>query len=1150
MRKQHIRPLPLLLALTLFLSLAIPAVQAAEKAEDTIYLSSADDLRALAKNCTLDTWSQGKTVVLQRDLNLEGIEFTPIPTFGGTFLGQGHTVSGLRVTAAGSAMGLFRYLQPAGVVRDLTVKGTVSPAGARTAVGGIAGENAGLLENCTFRGVVRGVSAVGGIAGRSSESGQIVRCTAAGSVSGESATGGIVGRSAGVVLFCENLSGVNLTEGDTSADFRVSQAGSVLEERAAADEETYRLLTSCSDTGGIAGYSIGEIQNSTNRGAVGYPHVGYNTGGIAGRSSGYISQCVNTGTILGRKDVGGIVGQAEPCVLIDPGRDTIEELRRELNTLEGLINRALDNASRTGDDVSGRLTLMGDYAVDARDSSSDMLRRLADFTDETVDSANTLLSDITDALNRLSPALDDLSEAGRRLERLSRQLGEAMDNLEDASAIGADILQELRDALNGLQRAGSRLTGASRALDAAMEDLVLGAVSSDQETVSQAAAQLETALSDLSGSFSDAAGAAGGLGDALSRADLPPQSQLLPALNDAEQALDDIAGAVEDLPAPPDVTLPDIQDGILDELLEKITQAGENLETALAAIQKALSRSDSFTDKLGDALGNLQGASSTSAAIGRLIHSAFRTAGSAVDRLTGDGPVQFNPLGEEFREASDGLYAAMVGLFDEMEGLNGILQEGNHTLTADLRAVNRQCNVVFDLLLTAMDDLAEDAEQGLDAVIEDTSEEDIAAVRAGKITGCHSIGAVEGDRNVGGIAGAVAIELEVDPEDDTADRFSFGSTYETKAVLEDCQSDAAVTAKKDCAGGAAGRMDLGTAIGCQNYGPVESTGGDYTGGIAGYAEASLRSCYAKCALNGKSYVGGIAGWASRIQGCYAIVTIEQGDEYLGAIAGSVDGEGVLRDNFFVDTGLAGLDGVSYAGRAEPIPFDTLETLPDTPAAFTAFSLTLLAEGKVVAKLPLLYGANLPEPQLPPVPEVPGCYGLWPDLDTSDVRADITLEAVYTPWLTVVASEAYSGKLSLALAEGQFTDQARLQVASSAQTPPGDTDGCAVWDVSLTGTDLRDSDKVPLRLLNPTGKTAVLWQYRDGVWQAVETAENGQYLLLTMEGTAGTFCIQPQSPNLLPLLLSGAGIALLALLAAAILRRKKKRTAQKAAVKAK
>ena len=48
-------------------------------------------------------------------------------------------------------------------------------------------------------------------------------------------------------------------------------------------------------------------------------------------------------------------------------------------------------------------------------------------------------------------------------------------------------------------------------------------------------------------------------------------------------------------------------------------------------------------------------------------------------------------------------------------------------------------------------------------------------------------------------------------------------TYETKAVLQGCVNYGSVTAKKDCVGGLAGRMDLGTALDCQNYGPVEST---------------------------------------------------------------------------------------------------------------------------------------------------------------------------------------------------------------------------------------------------------------------------------------------------------------------------------------
>ena len=148
---------------------------AAEEAQTTIYIRSIDDLRTLSKSCALDTWSCDKTVILERDLNLEGIEFTPIPTFGGLFLGGNHTISGLRITAAGSSMGLFRYLQPTGVISDLNVEGTVSPAGTRSTVGGIVGDNAGRIENCTFRGTVRGENAVGGIAGRNSESGAIYR---------------------------------------------------------------------------------------------------------------------------------------------------------------------------------------------------------------------------------------------------------------------------------------------------------------------------------------------------------------------------------------------------------------------------------------------------------------------------------------------------------------------------------------------------------------------------------------------------------------------------------------------------------------------------------------------------------------------------------------------------------------------------------------------------------------------------------------------------------------------------------------------------------------------------------------------------------------------------------------------------------------
>ena len=80
---------------------------------------------------------------------------------------------------------------------------------------------------------------------------------------------------------------------------------------AAADDATNSVTNVATDTGGVAGRSSGMILTSVNTGTIGYEHVGYNVGGIVGRTDGLVSGCVNQGCVLGRKDVGGIAGQAE-----------------------------------------------------------------------------------------------------------------------------------------------------------------------------------------------------------------------------------------------------------------------------------------------------------------------------------------------------------------------------------------------------------------------------------------------------------------------------------------------------------------------------------------------------------------------------------------------------------------------------------------------------------------------------------------------------------------------------------------------------------------------------------------------------------------------------------------------------------------------
>ena len=96
MNSKTSKVLAVFLTLCLLLSLAAPAFAAGNQ----ITIGTKEELLTFAQNCTLDSWSQGKTVVLTGDIDLTGTDFTPIPTFGGHFDGQGTPSPALRSTAA------------------------------------------------------------------------------------------------------------------------------------------------------------------------------------------------------------------------------------------------------------------------------------------------------------------------------------------------------------------------------------------------------------------------------------------------------------------------------------------------------------------------------------------------------------------------------------------------------------------------------------------------------------------------------------------------------------------------------------------------------------------------------------------------------------------------------------------------------------------------------------------------------------------------------------------------------------------------------------------------------------------------------------------------------------------------------------------
>ena len=259
-----------------------------------------------------------------------------MPYFAGEFCGNGHSVTGLSLTRAGSRQGLFRVAAEDALITDLRVYGSIAPDGSAQYVGGIAGFCLGSIRNCRFEGTVRGLEHVGGIAGFCGETAVLFGCEANGEVTGEHFVGGIAGDSAGSIAACRSSALVNteavVPEKSRSFDLSGFDISSL-------SVEDYLDIT---DLGGICGRNTGILSECVNTGNVGAHYTGYNVGGIAGLTTGYITGCENSGTIRGRKDVGGIAGQLVPYTEFDLTESKFDDIAAAVRGVNGSIASAAD----------------------------------------------------------------------------------------------------------------------------------------------------------------------------------------------------------------------------------------------------------------------------------------------------------------------------------------------------------------------------------------------------------------------------------------------------------------------------------------------------------------------------------------------------------------------------------------------------------------------------------------------------------------------------------------------------------------------------------------------------------------------------------------------------------------------------------------
>jgi len=371
--KQHVKRLSALgIGVLVALMPLAPGFSAWAADANTLHISSGSEFKEFAQKCAVDTYSQGLTVVLDRDIDLAGYGSVTVPVFCGTFDGGHHTISGYNSLGKGSDRGLFRYVKPGASITSLTVSGSVEPEGTKSGLGLLAGRNEGTIRSCAAEGTVTGDESIGGLVGVNEKNGVIRDCVSRVTVTGSTNAGGIAGRSDGTISGCVNEGTIN-TDGDQAP----------------------------TNTGGITGKSTGLIENCKNTAEIGYQHVGYNTGGIVGSQNGVVTGCTNSGKIYGRKDVGGIVGQFEPYVNFTYGTAPIDALDQALDQLSSLMSQLADQVSSAAGGAIDDFKVMNDAMNSIRDTAHSA-------GTEAIQDADVMIGDVHTAAQSINHALSGL----------------------------------------------------------------------------------------------------------------------------------------------------------------------------------------------------------------------------------------------------------------------------------------------------------------------------------------------------------------------------------------------------------------------------------------------------------------------------------------------------------------------------------------------------------------------------------------------------------------------------------------------------------------------------------------------------------------------------------------------------------------------
>lgn len=370
----------------------------------------------------------------------------------------------------------------------------------------------------------------------------------------------------------------------------------------------------------------------------------------------------------------------------------------------------------------------------------------------------------------------------------------------------------------------------------------------------------------------------------------------------------------------------------------------------------------------------------------------------------------------------------------------------------------------------------------------------------GKIKQCTNYGNVEGDINVGGITGSMAVESDLNPEDDFSiiGATSLDMRYEIKSIIDSSNNYGMIFIKRNYAGGICGNQNLGLIKNCINYGMLNCEDGNYVGGIAGKSDALINNNYSKCFIYGNNYVGGIAGSSLNGENNGSFAQILSYSSNAGSIFGNyanineeiVDKADGIINNFYVYDDLAAIDGISYANKAYQISEDEMLN-KDLNENLKKVNVIFMDDNEIVFKRTLEYNASLEEMDIPLNIIKNNEYQNWVGFDMSllkNIKKDLLFICGYDDVYPSISSN--EEPLAKVIVNGKFTAEDCVQVNQIDEAPISGCKDYVTYDISIDYS--LDSKLDSFNIYNNGYKLYKVYVKDSSGWKSIKFKEDGRY----------------------------------------------------------